>query len=128
MRKIALNFILTFFVITTSVHAQKTEVYAHQLTDFDKAVSLYNEKQYVSAQLLFDKVKKQNPTDEIAAECVYYSAFCAIKLNQNDAEFAMEKFVADYPTSSKQNQAYIGVSHYYFEQGNFQKPCSILIK
>lgn len=121
MRKIALNFILTFFVITNSVHAQKTEVYAHQLTDFDKAVSLYNEKQYVSAQLLFDKVKKQNPTDEIAAECAYFSAFCAIKLNQNDAEFAMEKFVADYPTSSKQNQAYIGVSHYYFEQGNFQK-------
>ncbi len=121
MRKIALNFILMFFVLTTSTFGQKTEVYSNQLSDFDKAISLYKDKQYLTAQLLFEKVKNQNPSDEIAADCAYYSAFCAIKLNQNDAEFAMEKFVENYPTSSKQNQAFIGVSQYYFEQGNYQK-------
>ena len=31
----------------------------------------------------------------------------------------MERFVADYPTSRKQNQAYIEVAHYYFDQGNY---------
>jgi tetratricopeptide (TPR) repeat protein len=31
----------------------------------------------------------------------------------------MEDFVENYPTSSKQNQAYIGVAQYYFEQGQY---------
>ena len=31
----------------------------------------------------------------------------------------MERFVSSYPTSRKQNQAYIEVAHYYFKQGNY---------
>jgi TolA-binding protein len=31
----------------------------------------------------------------------------------------MERFVSDYPTSVKQNQAYIEVAHYHFNQGNY---------
>ena len=31
----------------------------------------------------------------------------------------MEDFVENYPTSSKQNQAYTGVAQYYFEQGQY---------
>jgi hypothetical protein len=28
----------------------------------------------------------------------------------------MERFVSDYPTSAKSNQAFIEVAHYYFEK------------
>jgi hypothetical protein len=28
----------------------------------------------------------------------------------------MERFVSDYPTSAKSNQAFIEVAHYYFDQ------------
>lgn len=121
MIKNATYFVLFFLIITTSTVAQKSEVYTNQMSDFDKAISLYKDKQYLSAQLLFDKIKAANPTTDVAADCSYYSAFCAIKLEQNDAELAMEKFVEDYPTSSKQNQAFIGVSQYYFEQANYPK-------
>ena len=121
MIKNATYFVLFFLIITTSTVAQKSEVYTNQMSDFDKAISLYKDKQYLSAQLLFDKIKSANPTTDVAADCSYYSAICAIKLEQNDAEVAMEKFVEDYPTSSKQNQAFIGVSQYYFEQGNYPK-------
>jgi hypothetical protein len=31
----------------------------------------------------------------------------------------MERFVSDYPTSAKSNQAFIEVAHYYFDQGNY---------
>jgi TolA-binding protein len=31
----------------------------------------------------------------------------------------MERFVSDYPTSTKSNQAFIEVAHYYFDQGNY---------
>ena len=33
----------------------------------------------------------------------------------------MERFVEDYPISTKQNQAYIEVAHYFFDQANYPK-------
>jgi hypothetical protein len=36
-------------------------------------------------------------------------------LNQANADI-MERFVSDYPTSTKSNQAFIEVAHYYFDQ------------
>jgi TolA-binding protein len=39
-------------------------------------------------------------------------------LNQANADMLMERFVSDYPTSAKSNQAFIEVAH-YFDQGNY---------
>lgn len=106
-------------VFCNTFTAQKTEIYNHQLSDFDKALELYNDKQYQSAQILFSKVKSSNLTQDMQADCDFYIANCAIRLNQNGADALMEDFVQNYPTSTKQNQAYIGVAHFYFEQGQY---------
>ena len=119
MQKITAFLLLNLLVGSATLSAQQTEIYIHQLTEFDKAVSLYNDKQYLAAQIIFDKVKQDNVSQDVKADCAYYIAFCAIKLNQSNADQLMEDFVTEYPTSSKQNQAYIGVSQYYFEQGNY---------
>ena len=119
MQKIVAFIFLNFLVAFSTLSAQKTEIYNHQTAEFDKAVSLFDDKQYLAAQILFDKVKEKDKSLDIQSDCAYYIAFCAIKLNQNNAENLMEKFVEDYPTSSKQNQAYIGVSQHYFAQGNY---------
>jgi tetratricopeptide (TPR) repeat protein len=103
----------------STVSAQQSAIYTHQLSDFDKAIALYKDKQYQSAQILFERVKQDSKTEDVQADCAYYIANCAIHLNQNNADELMEKFVADYPTSSKTNQAYIEVAQYYFEQGKF---------
>jgi tetratricopeptide (TPR) repeat protein len=121
MQKIIAIIVLNFLVGFTTISAQKTEIYNHQLAEFDKAVLLYNDKQYLAAQIIFDRVKQDNKSLDVQSDCAYYIAFCAIKLNQNNAEQLMENFVTEYPTSSKQNQAYIGVSQYYFAQGNYPK-------
>ncbi|HMK07180.1 MAG TPA: tetratricopeptide repeat protein, partial [Flavobacterium sp.] len=119
MRKISWLFFLFFFVETTSVTAQKSAVYTNDLEDYDRALSLFKNNQYLSAQIIFDKVKSETKSTDVKADCAYYSAICAIHLNQGGAEDLMESFVKDYPTSPKQNQAYIEVAHYYFEQGKF---------
>lgn len=121
MQKISAFLLVTFMMFFSSVNAQKSEIYNNQTSEYDKAISLYNDKQYLSAQILFDKVKQNNKNAEIQADCSYYIAFCAIKLNQNNADELMENFVEEYPTSTKQNQAFIGVSQYYFEQANYPK-------
>ncbi len=119
MHKISRLFLVLFLAVTIPVCAQQSAVYTHELEDFNRAVNLYKEGQYQSAQIIFDKVKLENLSADVKADCAYYSANCGIRLNQAGADQAMENFVRDYPTSPKQNQAFIEVAHYYFEQGKY---------
>lgn len=119
MRKLSRLFLLVFFVQSLSISAQKSAIYTHDSKDFDKALSLYNEGQYASAQIIFEKVKSAAANEKLISDCSYYVANCAIRTNQPNADVLMERFVLDYPTSRKQNQAYIGVAQYYFAQGNY---------
>ena len=119
MRKILMLFFLFFIAGIPEVFAQQSAIYTNGLSEFDKAISLFKDKQYQSAQILFDKIKNDNATEDIQADCAYYIGICAIHLNQNNADELIEKFISDYPTSSKTNQAYIEVAQYYFEQGKF---------
>jgi TolA-binding protein len=119
MRKLSWLLLLFTLIQTAAVSAQKSAIYSYDLIDFDRAVTLYKESQYQSAQIIFDKVKLQNVTNDVKADCAYYSANCGIRLTQSGADEAMERFVRDYPTSPKQNQAYIEVAHFYFEQGKY---------
>ncbi len=119
MRKITAFLFLNVLVSGATISAQQTAIYTNQLSEFDRATDLYNDKQYLAAQILFEKVQQNNKEQEVQADCAYYIANCAIRLNQSGADKLMEDFVADYPTSTKQNQAYIGVATFYFENGNY---------
>ena len=119
MCKLSWLFFLLLFVQSYSISAQKSAIYTHDSKDFDKAISLYHDDQYASAQLIFERVKSAAANEELKSDCSFYIANCAIRTNQPNADLLMERFVDDYPTSRKQNQAFIGVAHYYFEQGNY---------
>lgn len=113
--------LLTIALTTSIATAQQSAIYTHDLQYFEKAEALYKDKQYQSAQIIFEKVKETTTNTEVQADCAYYVANCAVRLNQLGADAMVEKFVEDYPTSSKQNQAYIEVAHYYFDQGSYPK-------
>jgi len=121
MRKLSWLFFLLIFIRTLSISAQKSAIYTHDSKDFDKALSLYNDEQYASAQIIFEKVKSVTTNEELLSDCSYYVANCAIRNNQPGADNLMERFVTDYPTSIKQNQAYIEVAQYYFVQGDYPR-------
>ncbi|MBK0368747.1 tetratricopeptide repeat protein [Flavobacterium agrisoli] len=121
MRNLSTFIVLPTLVVSGVVSAQKSTIYTYELKNFDKALYLYNDHQYKSAQLLFESVKGKEVSEEIKADCAYYIANCAIRNNEPNADVLMERFVNDYPTSTKQNQAYIEVAHYYFDQANYPK-------
>jgi TolA-binding protein len=121
MRIFSWLFFLLTFVGTFIVSAQKSKIYTHDLADYNKALSLFNDMQYASAQIIFEKVKLETTDEELKSDCAYYDANCAIRLNRANADVLMEKFVSDYPTSAKSNQAFIEVAHYYFEQANYRQ-------
>src|SRR6478672_2340317 len=119
MRKLSWIFILFLFTRTLSVHAQKSEIYTNDSEEYNRALYLYQNQQYQSAQILFDRILSEATNSDIKAESAYYSAISGIRLDQAGADVAVENFVQNYPTSSKQNLAYIEVAHYYFEQGRY---------
>lgn len=119
MQRVFMLVVLLYLAGTATVSGQQSAIYTHSLSDFDNAVLLYKNKQYQSAQIIFERIKQTDISQDVQADCAYYIGICAIHLNQSNADEIMEQFVADYPTSSKQNQAYIEVAQYYFQQGKF---------
>lgn len=119
MRKINRLLLVAVSLYGLNVSAQQSSIYTHELKDFEKGVDLYNQKQYQAAQILFEKASKETQEMEVQADCAYYIANCAIRLNQMNADMLMEDFVEDYPTSTKQNQAYVEVASYYFDSGKY---------
>ena len=121
MRKLFWLLFLLVFVKTNTLLAQKSSIYTNDLKDYNRAVSLYKDNQYASAKFLFEKVKEVTKDEEIKSDCAYYDASCAVRLGHENADALMENFMEEYPTSSKSNQAYIEVAHYYFNQGNYEE-------
>jgi hypothetical protein len=50
---------------------------------------------------------------------------CAIRLNQANADMLNRRFVSDYPTITKSNQAFIEVAH-YFDQGSYHSSLAVV--
>ena len=49
--------IITVFLITFSISAQKTEIYTNNLREYNHAVALYQNKSYAEAKQKFEKIK-----------------------------------------------------------------------
>ncbi|MGJ5642319.1 tetratricopeptide repeat protein [Formosa sp. S-31] len=99
--------------------AQRSAIYTNDQVEYQKALSLFNNKQYLAAQNIFTNIQKHTSEEVMQSECAYYIANCAIRLNQLKAEDLVETFVEDYPTSPKRNSAYMDVADFYFVNGKY---------
>ncbi|MEN9981999.1 MAG: hypothetical protein RL542_1786 [Bacteroidota bacterium] len=124
MRRLTGILFVLLFWGTFSVSAQKSTIYNSNSKDFETAVSLYNAGQYASAKLVFDRVKLSAVAQEIQSDCLYYTAMCAIRERQPNAGNLLERFISEYPTSTKKNQACVEIGHFYFQQENYEKALS----
>jgi TolA-binding protein len=115
-----LNLILgCFFLFSSLIFAQQSAVHTDEFASFQQAVTMYNNKQYKAAQSAFRQLKQTTSRESLKADCAYFIANAAIRMNQQGAEQLMESFVADYPTSPRRNSAYMEVGTYYFETGRY---------
>ncbi|CAM3456319.1 tetratricopeptide repeat protein [Aequorivita lipolytica] len=108
-----------FLFLSFSSFSQQTAAYTNDLAEFNQALELYDNGQYLAAQSLFDKIKNSNTDATVQSDCAYYIANAAVRLNQQNADQLMEEFVEKYPTSLKRNSAFIDVANYYFENGKY---------
>ena len=108
-----------FLLLSFTSFSQQTAAFTNHLADFNQALEMYNNGQYLAAQSLFDKIKNNTEDETVQSDCAYYIANAAVRLNQQNADQLMEAFVENYPTSLKRNSAYIDVANYYFENGKY---------
>jgi TolA-binding protein len=111
--------VLLFIVFYFSSYSQQTAVFTNDLVQFNQAISLYENNQFLAAQALFTAIKEHEVDETVKSDCAYYIANCAVRLNQQDADQLMEQFVENYPTSIKRNSAFINVATFYFENGKY---------
>jgi len=114
-----LSVLLTFLWCSVYLQAQQSATYTSDLVDYQKALTLYNNKQYQAAQSLFEAIKNEAPNDTLESDCAYYIANCAVRLNQQNADDLIQDFVDTYPTSTKRNTAFLDVADYYFSNGKY---------
>lgn len=112
-------FPVVFFICTSFSFAQQSAIYTNPLVEFNRALELYNNEQYLAAQKLFDNVKDQTRDEKIKSDAAYYIANAAVRLGQPGADDLMQDFVERYPTSTKRNSAFLDVADYYFETGKY---------
>jgi len=119
MRKKKTAVLLYLIVFAIAGYAQESKIYTHHQKQYQDALALYNNKQYQAAQTIFEKVQTSTKDYETEANSAYYVANAAVRLNQLGADRLMENFVANYPTSTKRNSAFMDVADYYFENGKY---------
>ena len=113
-------FPLVIFFITITIVAQKTAIYTNSLSEYNHAIKLYQNKAFIAAQQQFNEIKSQfDNSSELKANCEYYVANCAVRLEQPNSDDLMQQFVAKYPTSLKRNSAFMDVANYYFKIGKY---------
>ena len=113
---------LLFFVVFSLAfvtYGQQSATYTNDFVAYQKALSLYNNQQYLAAQAAFKTVRETANSVALESDCTYYIANCAVRLNQKNADTLIEAFVEDYPTSTKKNSAFVDVADYYFENRKF---------
>lgn len=112
-------FLSLFLFLSFSSFSQQTAAYTNDFAEFNQALELYNNGQFLAAQSLFDKIKNNSNGETVQSDCAYYIANAAVRLNQQNADQLMEDFVEKYPTSLKRNSAFIDVANFYFENGKY---------
>lgn len=112
-------FFVVFLFLSVSVFSQQSAIHTNELVDYNRALDLYKNRQYLASQRLFKEVREQVKDEKIKADAAYYIANAAIRLKQKGADQLMEDFVERYPTSTKRNSAFFDVANYYFENGNY---------
>ncbi len=116
------NWLLALFLILSVFSfAQKTDIYTNPLKEYNHAIALYNNRDFVAAKHLFNNLKSQfEDSSERKANCAYYEAFSAIQIGGDvDGDRMMRNFVERYPTSTKQNTAFLEVGDYYFKNAKY---------
>jgi TolA-binding protein len=109
-------------LISSLIHAQKTEYFVNPSFTYDQALDLLEKEKYIAAQEKFDQTIRQidDQNSEIVSNCNYYKALCALELFNKDAEKLFTSFIEEYPESQKIKQSYFQLGRYNYRKRKWE--------
>lgn len=89
---------------------------------YRKGLELFDKQKYGAAQHHFDKIIAYygDADVEVKGNAAYYRAICAIELFNDDAEYLITRFLADYPENSRVNAANFKMATFQYRQKKYQ--------
>lgn len=110
-----------FIVSISSVIGQQSNSLPNSQKGFFDAKEMYNKGYYGEAQMRFDKIinGSNDKYDQFRVDAEFYSALCAIRLFNDDADKLITSFVYKYPDSKMVNIAYLEMGMFRFRQKDF---------
>jgi TolA-binding protein len=90
---------------------------------YKRALELYDKGQYAAARKCFVDVMSVTVDHRsfIYSNSQYYTALCAIELNQNDAENLLDRFIKDNPSNPKTPVANFRMARYHYNNKKYRK-------
>ncbi len=114
--------IFLFFIITgLPLIAQKPASFDYHLSEYSRAFELFEREKYGAAQRYFTKAISDfgDSDSEQKTKAEYYSAICAIRLFNEDAEYLMASFIGRYPKTLLAKKAIFELARYKYRNKKY---------
>jgi TolA-binding protein len=113
--------VLVTFALCTVVTAQQTLYHTAEDMQYRKGIELYQNGKYSAAQQILDKYALDHAGDnsDQLSNCHFYSAMCAVKLFNNDAESRVVKFLNENPENPLRNEAMFNLAGYFYQRKSY---------
>ena len=100
-------------------HTPSTQALQCIDSSFTKALALFRQKKYETAQSYMEEYARLHQGNLQAIEAQYYAAVCAIKLNRPDGTERLHQFVKTYPYHRKAALAYYELGNTYWTNQDY---------
>ncbi|MCX8147853.1 tetratricopeptide repeat protein [Thermaurantimonas aggregans] len=105
------------------VKSQLTEIQRTPEADFQTGIFYIQQNMYGAARDVFTRLldDNKNLTADQRLNAEYYRAIAAVQMLHPDGEFLLEKFIQDYETSAKANEARLYMGDFLFKNRQYKR-------
>jgi tetratricopeptide (TPR) repeat protein len=124
------SFIVGLLVLIniTQTYSQHTLIYDD--VNYREGVNLFQKERYAQAQYYFNLAVNNYGSEhtDAKADAEYYLALCSIELFNDDAEYRISRFIADYPESPRTRVAYFDMAKFKYRNKKYKEAISYFDK
>jgi len=121
-----LRILIFSFIFSTVVFSQQTSYHTHEDSYYRKAMELFEKENYGAAQDFFQKAYDYygSRSSVLKSKSQYYTALCAVKLFNEDAEYLTYSFIKENPEHPLADKAYYNLAGYFYDLKKYSKALS----
>ena len=123
-KRIIVSCVIAIWTLCTgTVSAQKSIEQYDPDKLYKQAVEMYEKEKYTAARKLFAEMMETvtDKRDFLYSNAQYFTALCAIELNQPDAESLLMRFISDNPDNPKTPYANFRMARYHYNNKKYKK-------